>query len=109
MATKAQKIAYDKYQAKFEKEAKRLVESWFRRNKLGIDRNSLYLVWFAFTNDGYRCMVTSTVYKNNFFEISKNVKTKETICNCFELFECFVKPSNSPLILMHDRTDAYDC
>lgn len=88
-----EKAVYDYQYKKCTKEAKQIVKKWFKENNLAIDLNSIYIVWFAFTKVGYRCMVTSTMYQNNFFEISKNVQNKEVICYVFQRIECIVTPN----------------
>lgn len=103
------KAAYDYQYNKCSNEAKRIAEKWFIDNKLAIDYKSIYIVWFAFTKAGYRCMVTSKMYQNNFFEISKNVHNNEMICHVLQQVECMVRPSQAETIRMQERVvDLFD-
>ena len=105
----AQKIAtYDYKYSKCAKEAKRIVEEWYIKSKIAIDPKTIYIVWFAFTKSGYRCMVTSKLYRNNFFEISKNLYNNEMICHILQQVECIVHPSQSEAIYLQERTDESD-
>lgn len=97
------KAVYGYQYNKCSNEAKHVAEKWFKDNKLAIDFESIYIVWFAFTKNGYRCMVTSKMYQNNFFEISKNFYNDESICHVLQQVECIVQPSKSEPILMHER------
>ena len=99
------KAAYDYQYNKCFNEARRIAEKWFTDNKLAIDYNSIYIVWFAFTKAGYRCMVTSKMYPNNFFEISKNIHNNEMICHVLQQVECIVHPSQAESICMHEQVD----
>lgn len=98
------KAEYDYQFTKRSNEARRFVEKWFKKNKLAIDYQSIYIVWFAFTKTGYRCMVTSKMYQNNFFEINKNVHNNEMVCHVLQQVECIVHPSESEPIYMHERS-----
>lgn len=103
------KAMYDYQYNKCSNEAMRIAEKWFKDNKLAIDYESIYIVWFAFTKTGYRCMVTSKMYQNNFFEISKNVRTNEMICHVLQQVECIAHPSQAESICMHERVvDLFD-
>ena len=80
---------------KLEDEAKDFVIDWFDMNDYLIDEDSLYLIWLGLTKSGYRCMIGSTDFPNNYFEIKKNMKTSETICTCLRRFEYIVKLPDS--------------
>lgn len=91
----AQKKAVDdKRQKNCEKEAKEIVYKWFKDRGLSIDPNTIYIVWFAYVHHGFKCMVSSHMYKNNFFEITVNKVTGEMYYNCFKRFEYVIKPAN---------------
>ena len=91
----AQKKAnMDILQKNCEEEAKELVIDWFKSRRLTIDPSSLYIVWFAYIRQGFKCMVSSHIYKNNFFEVTVNKRTGEKYYNCFERFEYIVQPAN---------------
>ena len=90
-----------------EKEAKQIVVDWFIKNDIYVDFKTIRIVWFAYTAQGYRCMITSYMQSTRFFEISKNVKTGEMICSCYKLYECLIHPSNSPIIEMHDTPKTF--
>lgn len=74
------------------KDAINIVKQRFDDTHLVVDPTSIYIVWFAFTHNGYHCMVTSKIYKNNFFEITKNMKTNEMVCLVLQQVECIVHP-----------------
>ena len=40
-------------------EAIGIAKKWFRDNRIPLHAGSLYIVWFAYTKNGYRCMVQS--------------------------------------------------
>lgn len=101
----AHKKAYEHKLRKCQKEALNLVYDWFVKYGYKIDKDSLYVVWFAFTITGYKCMINSKMYSKRYFEVTKNLNTNETIINCFELTECIVHPSESPILELHDRFD----
>lgn len=96
------KAEYGYQYNKCSNEARRIAEKWFKDNKLAIDYKSIYIVWFAFTKTGYRCMVTSKMYQNNFFEITKNIYTNEMICRILQQVECIVHPSQTEAIHVHE-------
>lgn len=89
------KAMYDYQFNKCSNEAKSIVEDWFKENKLAIDPKSIYIVWFAFTKVGYRCMITSRMYQNNFFEINKNAFGNEISCHVLQQVEYIVKLNQS--------------
>lgn len=90
----AQKKAISKSKYKqIEYEAKGLVLEWFDTNDFLIDEDSLYIVWVGLTKNGYRCLVRSTDFINNFFEINNN--NGELICTCLKRFEYIVKLPNT--------------
>ena len=90
-------------------EARHIAKQWFIDNKLAIDFESIYIVWFAFTKNGYRCMVTSKLYQNNFFEIKKNIRNNEMICHVLQQVECIAHPSQDKPVHMHERvSDSLD-
>lgn len=97
------KAEYDYQFNKCSYEAKKLVEEWFNNNKLNIDFKTIYIVWFAFTKNGYYCVITSKTYPSNFFEISKNVRNNEIICRVLKQIGYIVHPSQAELISMHER------
>lgn len=90
----AQKTAFRKsfWQKKFENEAKEVVADWIKKEFLIVDYSKLYVKWFAFIPQGYKCMVGSQTYKNLYFEITKNNVTEEMTCCCYNRFEYFVNP-----------------
>ncbi len=91
----ARKKAYmDIHQKNCENEAKKFVQDWYKDRNIVIDPNSIYVVWFAFLKNGFKCMISSHMYKNNFFEITSNKTTGEICCSCFERFEYVVHPAN---------------
>lgn len=102
------KAAYSYQYNKSCNEAKHIVQKWFTDNGLAIDPNSIYIVWFAFTKVGYRCMVSSKLYQNNFFEINKNVMSNEMVCHVLQQVECIVHPSQSESIYMHEDDLSFD-
>ena len=93
-ATKKLQMQYSYRYKKCSDEAIDIVEKWFEDTYSKIDDYSIYIVWFAFTKNGYRCMLTSKTYKNNFFEITKNIVTGETICLVLRQVEYIVHPGN---------------
>lgn len=97
---------FDPRQHACEEEAKKIVIDWFKRRNLAVDKDSLYVVWFAYIRRGFKCMVTSHIYKSNFFEITVNKITGEMYCNCFDRFEYFVDPSKQsvPIDIQNDIT-----
>ncbi len=78
-------------------EAINTVKHWYRDNHLSIDANDIYIVWFAFTKVGYKCMVTSNTYKNLFFEISKNMYNDEMLCLVLQQVECIASPKHTDI------------
>lgn len=101
------KKSYDSHFVKCSDEAKNFVEEWYKNNNLPVDTNSIYIIWFAFTKNGYRCMVSSHMYKNNFFEISKNMKNQETVIQVLQQVECIVHPSEDVVIPMSWMSQDY--
>lgn len=101
------KAVQDARQRKYETEAALFVKNYLKQNNINVDDDDIFIIWFAFTNHGYRCMVTSRSCKDLFFEISKNNKTKEFICHCFKQFEYIVYPSKTDSIELHDRLDSF--
>ena len=103
----AQKVANkkDPRQCLCENEAKNIVIDWFKKQNLASNKNSLRIVWFAYTTTGFKCMITSETYTNNFFEVTINKITGEMYCNCFERFEYFVTPSTEPENVVIDDTN----
>lgn len=79
-------------------EAKDIIKQWYDDNHIAIDSTTIYIVWFAFTKAGYRCMVTSKTYRSNFFEISKNVHTNEMMCSVLQQIECIASPGQIDFI-----------
>lgn len=104
----ANKKAFDYQYIKCVREAIDETLSWYRNNKLGIDPQSIKIVWFGYTKKGYRCMTTSTMYQNNFFEIIKNMKTGEMICMVLQQTECIVHPSQDEVLYLHDPCHIID-
>ena len=92
----AQKKAFkDPRQISGEKEAIDIVYKWYKNQHRKIDRDSIYVVWFAFVGySGFKCMITSHDYKDYFFEITMNKRTGEMRCDCFKRFEYIVKPAD---------------
>lgn len=101
------KKSYDSRYIKYSNEARELVEEWYNNNHLTIDKTSIYIIWFAFTKNGYRCMVSSHMYENNFFEISKNMKNQETVIRVLQQVECIVHPSEDVIIPMSWMSQDY--
>lgn len=89
------KAEMDSMYKHLEKEAIDFVLEWFDLNHYLVDPDSLYLVWMGLTKSGYRCMIGSTDFPNNYFEIKVNKKTGETICTCLRRFEYIVKLPDS--------------
>jgi hypothetical protein len=108
----AQKIAYDqKVLNKIKHEAAEIVRSWAEQNRIQVDATDefIYLIWAGKTPEGYRCMVTFKNLSKLYFEISKNLKTGETIMSCLECYEYVVKPSESEPIqfISQKKPDLY--
>lgn len=89
------KAGFGSGQEKCEREAKSIVENWYKKHNIGIDPESIYVVWFAYLPNGYKCMVSSKMYSNNCFEITKNKITDEVYYSVFERVEYVVHPSLS--------------
>lgn len=90
-----QKAYVDPRQKSGEKEAIDIVYKWYRDSHRKIDRDQIYVVWFAFIGySGFKCMVTSHEYNDYFFEITINKRTGEMRCDCFKRFEYIVKPAD---------------
>lgn len=104
----AHKKATDYRYEKCTKEAVNIVKQWFKNNHLAVDPKSIYIVWFAYTQRGYHCMVASKMYQNNYFEVKKNVETGELICLVLQQVECIVHPSSTDELILHERTDSFD-
>ena len=85
---------FDKHQQKSQEEAKNFVLTWFQRERVGINIDSLYVVWFAYISNGYKCMVSSHEFSDLFFEVTKH-RDGEMYCECMKRFEHFVKPSDA--------------
>lgn len=92
MALKKAKKEYHDEQRKCENKAKEVVLDWFKQKNLSINPETIYVVWFAFLRNGFKCMITSHMYNNNFFEVTINKKTGEMYYSCFERFEYVVEP-----------------
>lgn len=88
------KANHDPRQHACENEAKKIVSNWFKKQNLVIKNNALRIIWFAYIPRGFKCMITSDTYNNNFFEVTVNKVTGEIYCNCFQRFAYFVAPSN---------------
>lgn len=96
-----QKAYKDPRQESGEKEAIDIVYKWYKDARKKIDRDQIYVVWFAFIGySGFKCMITSYEYKDYFFEITINKRTGEMRCDCFKRFEYIVKPAN------HDKAES---
>jgi len=88
------KANYDPRQHACENEAKKIVSKWFKKQNLVTKDHALRIIWFAYIPRGFKCMITSDTYNNNFFEVTVNKVTGEIYCNCFQRFAYFVTPSN---------------
>lgn len=84
---------YDALQMKCQDEARQIISDYYCHEKLVSDIDSIYVVWFAFIKNGWKCMVSSYCYKNHFFEITKNERTGEICYNCFKRYQFIVRPS----------------
>lgn len=100
----AREKAYDARQHRFEEDARFVVYEWFKKNNLKINKNDIYVCWFAYLSYGYKCMVSSYKNDNLFFEVTKNIKG-ETRCNCFQRFEYFVEPEQKNIVHIKDDID----
>ena len=84
----ARKKAFaDTVQQECEKEAKDFVLDWYQRQDIAIKPAELFIVWFAFTDHGYRCMISSYVNQNSFFELKVNKRTHAIQCDCYHRYE----------------------
>lgn len=95
----------DQLQLKCQNEAKKFVLDYYNREGMGYNPDSLYIVWFAFLPSGWKCMITSSMYKNHFFEVTKHVNSGEMYCNCYNLFEHIVYPSTKPAFVLTEPVD----
>ncbi len=102
------KAMYDYQYNKRSNEAKHIVMQWFKDNNMDIDFETIYIIWFAFTKVGYRCMITSDMYQNNFFEINTNVSNGEMVCRVMKQIECIVHPSQAEAIAIPDSNNLFD-
>ena len=84
----AQKKAVQK---KYELEATNFIKDWYRRQCVKVNSDDIFIIWFAFTKNGYKCMVGSYTNQNLFFELSANKRTGDIWCNCYERYEYIVK------------------
>ena len=90
-----QKATKDPRQKACEEEAIDVVLKWYSDWHDIIDRDSIYIVWFAFIGySGFKCMVTSHERKDIFFEVTINKRTGEMRCDCFKRIGYTVKPAN---------------
>lgn len=88
------KADYDPRQRKCENEAREIVLEWYKNRNLLMDPKTIFVVWFAYLPSGFKCMLSTDIYKNNFFEVTVNKITGETQCACYERFEYMVKPAD---------------
>ena len=96
----------DPRQKPCEQEAMDVVLNFYKGRK-EIEHKSLRVVWFAFINQsGFKCMITSETYPNEFFEVTINKVTGEMRCDCFTRYEYIVKPSNHGKISQY-QTDIF--
>ena len=84
----ARKKAFaDIIQQKCEKEAKDFVLDWYQQQDIAIKPSEIFIAWFAFTDHGYRCMISSYVNQNSFFELNVNKRTHNIRCNFYHRYE----------------------
>lgn len=69
-----------------------------------VNKRDFSITWFAYTDTGWKCMVTSDSDPNNFYEITKNEKTNETTCSCLNRYAYFVEPDPSEGNLLSSKT-----
>ncbi len=74
-------------QKECEAEAIEFIVNWYRWQNVKVNENDIFIVWFAFTKRGYRCMLSTHVNPNMFFELSANKRTKDIQCDCYERYE----------------------
>lgn len=87
------KTNVDYQQIRCEREARDIVIEWYKNRNLIIYPKNIFVVWFAYLPSGFKCMLSTDIYKNNFFEITVNKTTGEIQCTCFKRFEYMVKPA----------------
>ena len=75
-----------------ENEAKNIVFTWYYNKDEAITIDSLFIVWFAFLKNGYKCMLSSRKKPDDFFEVTVNKRTGEQFFNCFKRVGYQVKP-----------------
>lgn len=90
----------DPLQRKCENEAREIVLNWYKNHNLLMDPETIFVVWFAYLPSGFKCMLSTDIYSNNFFEVTMNKITGEIQCACYTRFEYMVKPAS------HDRKSA---
>lgn len=87
MARKKANNSIDPIQKECELEAIEFVANWFEWQNFRVDQNDIFVVWFAFTKRGYRCMISTKFRPNLFFELSVNKRSGDIQCDCYERFE----------------------
>ena len=94
---------YDALQMKCQDEARRIISDYYKNEHLYYEFNDIYVVWFAYIKNGWKCMISSHRYKNHFFEITKNERSGEICYNCFKRYQFIVHPSeDEPLAFKID-------
>lgn len=95
----------DQIQLKCQNEAKQFVIDYYNRNNRVCSKDNLYINWFAFIPSGWKCMIASGINRNHYFEVTKHVSSGEMYCNCYNLFEHIVRPSNDPAYIFYSASD----
>ena len=85
---------YNAIQMKCQDEARSIVDKYLKKEHLPYSTfDDIYVVWFAFISKGWKCMVSSYTYTDQFFEVTKDEYTGEYYCNCFKRVRYITHPS----------------